>query len=57
MWLRDYLPQDIKSARIVLYGYPSRVDASKSVEKIEDIARQFLERLINFRQHTKVSLV
>ncbi|KAM3072526.1 hypothetical protein ACMFMG_009322 [Clarireedia jacksonii] len=52
MWLRDFLPKDIQSTRILLYGYPSTVDGGQSIEKVEDIASTFLNRLTMFRRST-----
>jgi hypothetical protein len=55
MWLRDFLPKDIPKTRILLYGYPSTVDGGQSIEKVEDIASTFLNRLAMFRRVTSVS--
>ncbi|PQE26720.1 ankyrin repeat-containing protein [Rutstroemia sp. NJR-2017a BVV2] len=52
MWLRDFLPKDIPKTRILLYGYPSTVDGGQSIEKVEDIASTFLNRLTMFRRGT-----
>ncbi|KAH8758171.1 hypothetical protein F5882DRAFT_417648 [Hyaloscypha sp. PMI_1271] len=52
MWLRDFLPQDIEHIRVILYGYLSRVDSSRSIETIEDIAKTLLNRLTHFRRAT-----
>ena len=45
MWLKDFLPTQLPSARIFTYGYNSTVAFSKSVAGIEDFARNLLTRL------------
>lgn len=52
MWLRDSLPQDLTleetgqpMARVMIYGYESRVSESESMENIEDFATKFRESL------------
>ncbi|KAM0138754.1 hypothetical protein ACHAO1_003353 [Botrytis cinerea] len=52
MWLRDFLPKDIPNTRILLYGYPSTVSGGQSMEKVEDIAITFLNRLTLLRRNT-----
>lgn len=54
MWLRDFLPKDIPNTRILLYGYPSTVSGGQSMEKVEDIASTFLNRLTLLRRNTSV---
>ncbi|KAH7024901.1 uncharacterized protein B0I36DRAFT_424605 [Microdochium trichocladiopsis] len=52
MWLRDALPRHIVNqetgrpmARVLIYGYLSRVAASKSMQNVDDIAGPFREQL------------
>jgi hypothetical protein len=45
LWLRDLLPEDIPSARIMTFGYDSTVAFSNSVARIEDKALDLLNRL------------
>ena len=45
LWLRDFLPTDLPSARIMTHGYNSTVAFSNSVARIEDKALEFLNRL------------
>ena len=45
LWLRDYLPKEIPSARIMTFGYDSTVAFSNSVARIEDKALDLLNRL------------
>ena len=49
LWLRDFLPADIPSARIMTFGYDSAVAFSKSVAKLEDKALELLNRLTRQR--------
>lgn len=55
MWLRDFLKDDIANIRVLLYGYESKVDNSRSAQTIEDIARSCLEMIVQFRKATDVS--
>ena len=45
LWLRDYLSEEIPSARIMTFGYDSTVAFSNSVARIEDKALDLLNRL------------
>ena len=45
LWLRDLLPDDAPSARIMTFGYDSTIAFSKSVGCIDDTARDLLNRL------------
>ena len=44
-WLRDFLPADVPSARIMTFGYESSVAFSNSVANIEDKSLQLLNNL------------
>lgn len=44
-WLRDFLPEDLPTARIMSLGYDSRVAFSSSVGNIERFADQLLAYL------------
>jgi hypothetical protein len=48
-WLRDLLPQQIPSARIMSYGYNSAVQFSKSVAGIGTFAEQLLQDMMAWR--------
>lgn len=48
-WLRDFLPEDVPSARIMTFGYESTVAFSKSVAKIEDKSLELLNSLSSKR--------
>lgn len=60
MWLRDYLPGDLENqdlqARIMTYGYDSRLDKSQSYATIHDYSRRLLEALKNARSTPAVSI-
>ncbi|KAI9736601.1 MAG: hypothetical protein M1834_000805 [Cirrosporium novae-zelandiae] len=45
VWLRDWLPQQVSNARILTYGYDSRLLKNKSKCTIEQLASKFLEAL------------
>jgi len=41
MWLRDALPLDISGARILIYGYDTRLIQSSSFQNLTDLGRAF----------------
>ena len=45
MWLKDFLVEDMPSARVMTFGYDSAVALSKSVGKIEDNTLSLLNQL------------
>ncbi len=45
LWLRDFLPANIPTARIMTFGYDSAVAFSKFVARIEDKALELLNHL------------
>ena len=42
MWLRDQLPNDLNHARIIIYGYDTRLEMSESFQTIDDLALAFI---------------
>jgi surfactin synthase thioesterase subunit len=44
-WLRDFLPEEFPNARIMAFGYDSKMFFSSSVTDIEDVACTLLNRL------------
>lgn len=54
MWLRDYLPEHIPNARIVVYGYNANLVSDVSTGRIRTYAETFLERLLAFRKRNTV---
>ena len=67
MWLRDDLPNDFPHARILIYGYDTKLEDSQSIQDLEAIASTFRTALkiarpkgsvsaafpISFRTHIK----
>ncbi|CAF9928728.1 MAG: hypothetical protein ALECFALPRED_004126 [Alectoria fallacina] len=45
MWLRDFLPRDIPTAQIFIYGYPSKLQNSGSRARLFDYTTTFLHGL------------
>jgi hypothetical protein len=39
MWLRDALPLDVPGARILIYGYDTRIIGSSSFQNLTDLGR------------------
>ncbi|KAF4439923.1 ankyrin repeat-containing protein [Fusarium austroafricanum] len=54
-WLRDFLPYDVPNARILVYGYDSKLDNSHSIENIETMGSALLQYLKAFRASTKTN--
>lgn len=57
MWLRDYLPDAVPDARILTYGYDTKLQGSKSSASILDLAMSFLEVVKTARGGEKVTLL
>lgn len=60
LWLRDFLPKDLRTARIFTFGYDSGTAFTDSKSRISDFATQLLEKLVQLQRRTKdtkVSLV
>ncbi|KAF4343770.1 ankyrin repeat [Fusarium beomiforme] len=51
LWLADFLPQDIPYARIFTFGYDSRIAFTGSASRVDDHARNLLERLMAKRRY------
>ncbi|KAF8543475.1 hypothetical protein BDD12DRAFT_874572 [Trichophaea hybrida] len=50
MWLKDFLPKDIKKLRIMTYGYNSSlVGGTKSARRMSDYRSNFIQQLENAR--------
>ena len=54
MWLRDFLPQRFPNARVMTYGYDSRLRGSNEAN-ITDYRRGFIQCLRNSRRQCPVS--
>jgi hypothetical protein len=49
MWLRDSLPDDLQGARILIYGYDTRLENSKSFQNVTSLAGQFRNQIQTIR--------
>ncbi|KAK5989673.1 Protein SERAC1-like protein [Cladobotryum mycophilum] len=49
MWLRDFLPQSILNARILTYGYDTKLPGSQSETSILELSRRLLESIKTIR--------
>ncbi|VUC26118.1 unnamed protein product, partial [Clonostachys rosea] len=45
MWLRDFLPDSVPRARILTYGYDTKLPGSQSEASITDLSRRLLESI------------
>ncbi|KAL7964407.1 hypothetical protein HDV63DRAFT_415383 [Trichoderma sp. SZMC 28014] len=50
MWLRDFLPQTVANARILTYGYDTKIYGSQSEESILELAKALLESIKTTRR-------
>ena len=55
MWLRDSLPNDLKGARILLYGYDTNLLCSQTFQSIDDVAIAFCKSIRGIRTRENVS--
>jgi hypothetical protein len=54
LWLRDFLPEDVPTARILTYGYDSRLSGpSLASSTLQDLADEFMTNLLAMRDRTK----
>ncbi|KAH7130945.1 hypothetical protein EDB81DRAFT_129655 [Dactylonectria macrodidyma] len=53
VWLRDFLPDEVRGIRVSLYGYDTSLLNSESKDSIEDLGTRFLEVLKDFRRNTE----
>jgi len=54
MWLRDGLPQDLAGARVLSYGYDSKLIQSETFQSVDNIADSFLVSMRSIRVHDRV---
>jgi hypothetical protein len=57
MWLRDSLPHDLPGARILIYGYDSRLESSQSFQDVRTLAGQFRNHIKAIRVPSAVRLI
>jgi hypothetical protein len=57
LWLRDLLPEKVKQARILTYGYDAYTRGRDQLanESVHDLAKDFLSSLATERRISKVS--
>lgn len=55
MWLRDFLPEDIPNARILTYGYDSKLLHNNSTASIHEFSQNLLEALTSARAGIEAS--
>ncbi|KAM0168180.1 hypothetical protein ACHAPF_011256 [Botrytis cinerea] len=55
VWIRDSLPKDIPSARVLVYGYDTSILDGNAKHSIPDLAKEFLSSINAFRTATKTS--
>ncbi|MCJ1432424.1 hypothetical protein MMC27_001780 [Xylographa pallens] len=56
MWLLDNLKKDCPSARILTYGYDSKLEESNSFQTLEDLTIAFVKSLQVVREQDSVSV-
>lgn len=45
MWLRDFVPRDVPTAQVFIYGYPSKLMRSGSQARLTHYTTAFLHEL------------
>lgn len=45
MWIRDSLPKDLPDTRAIIYGFDTKLVASRSFQSISDLASEFVNHL------------
>jgi predicted alpha/beta hydrolase family esterase len=45
MWIRDELPQHLPGIRVVVYGYRTKLQDSRSFQLLTDLAKAFINQL------------
>ena len=55
MWLRDFLPTSVPSARIMVYGYDTKLPGSQSNASILELSKKLLESVKTVRSLDQVS--
>lgn len=56
MWLRDFLPESV-DARILTYGYDSKLPGSQSEASITDLSKRLLESIKTTRSEEDVRII
>ncbi|KAL9091410.1 MAG: hypothetical protein Q9165_004796 [Trypethelium subeluteriae] len=54
MWLRDFLPKDLKNIRVLIYGYNSQLREAHSRSLLGDHVRMFKQRLLTLSPSDRV---
>ena len=57
MWLRDNLPVDFPEARVLTYGYDTKLENSRSIQDLEAIAGTFRTALKIARPKNSVGVI
>ena len=56
IWLRDFLPRDIPTTRILVYGYDTTITEKDVKQSITDLAMAFLDSIRAFHAATNIML-
>jgi len=57
MWLKDFLPRDVKGIRIMSYGYNTNLVGHTVDDGFLDYRRHFIQMLVNSRSSAEVRTV
>lgn len=55
MWLKDFLPRDVKGVRVMSYGYNSNLVGDTVKDRFLEYRKRFIHSLLNARQGNEVS--
>ena len=56
MWLRDSLPKDLPGIRVLIYGYDTQLQNSKSIQNTSDLGLQLCNSIRDIRNYETVRL-
>ena len=56
MWLRDFLPEDLPRARVLLYGYDSNLVGTQSKHILTDLSSNFVVKLHTMQSQSQSEL-
>ncbi|KAL1623226.1 hypothetical protein SLS56_008394 [Neofusicoccum ribis] len=57
MWLRDDLPRDLLEYRVIVYGYDSKLEGSRSIQNLLDIGTKFRNAVREARPRPEKPLI
>jgi hypothetical protein len=58
MWLKDFLPKDVRNIRVMTYGYDSNLfDNEENGSRMSDLRKHLVQQIENSRSPEEVGAV